>query len=83
MPVTKSKRKQVNGLIRGVKVLAFGLVLAPFPEVTWASFWDGSFFKEVDTWYADTFPLREGLISGNDWLKNHYGLRGDQIVTMG
>ena len=28
MPVTKSKRKQVNGLIRGVKVLAFGLVLA-------------------------------------------------------
>ncbi len=107
MPVTKSKRKQVNGLIRGVKVLAFGLVLAamgfigllwfarpdtsevekrsltPFPEVTWASFWDGSFFKEVDTWYADTFPLREGLISGSDWLKNHYGLRGDQIVTMG
>lgn len=104
MPVTKSKRKQVNGLIRGIKVLAFGLVLAvmgfigllwfarpdtsviekrtltQFPSITWSSFWDGSFFKEVDTWYADTFPLREGLISGSQTLESLYGIRSDQIV---
>lgn len=104
MSITKSKRKQANGLIRGVKILAFGLVLAvmgfiglmwflrpdtsviekrtltEFPFITWSSFWDGSFFKAVDTWYADTYPLREGLISGSQSLENHYGLRSDQIV---
>lgn len=104
MSITKSKRKQANGLIRGVKILAFGLVLAvmgfiglmwflrpdtsviekrtltEFPSITWSSFWDGSFFKAVDTWYADTYPLREGLISGSQSLENHYGLRSDQIV---
>lgn len=104
MSITKSKRKQANGLIRGVKILAFGLVLAvmgfiglmwflrpdtsviekrtltEFPAITWSSFWDGSFFKAVDTWYADTYPLREGLISGSQSLENHYGLRSDQIV---
>ena len=104
MSITKSKCKQANGLIRGVKILAFGLVLAvmgfiglmwflrpdtsviekrtltEFPSITWSSFWDGSFFKAVDTWYADTYPLREGLISGSQSLENHYGLRSDQIV---
>ena len=104
MSITKSKRKQANGLIRGVKILAFGLVLAvmgfiglmwflrpdtsviekrtltEFPFITWSSLWDGSFFKAVDTWYADTYPLREGLISGSQSLENHYGLRSDQIV---
>lgn len=104
MSITKSKRKQANGLIRGVKILAFGLMLAvmgfiglmwflrpdtsviekrtltEFPSITWSSFWDGSFFKAVDTWYADTYPLREGLISGSQSLENHYGLRSDQIV---
>ena len=104
MSITKSKRKQANGLIRGVMILAFGLMLAvmgfiglmwflrpdtsviekrtltEFPFITWSSFWDGSFFKAVDTWYADTYPLREGLISGSQSLENHYGLRSDQIV---
>lgn len=104
MSITKSKRKQANGLIRGIKILAFGLVLAvmgfigllwflrpdtsviekrtltEFPTITWSTFWDGSFFKAVDTWYADTYPLREGLISGSQSLENHYGLRSDQIV---
>ena len=104
MSITKSKRKQANGLIRGVKILAFGLMVAvmgfiglmwflrpdtsviekrtltEFPFITWSSFWDGSFFKAVDTWYADTYPLREGLISGSQSLENHYGLRSDQIV---
>lgn len=104
MSITKSKRKQANGLIRGVKILAFGLMLAvmgfiglmwflrpdtsviekrtltEFPSITWSAFWDGSFFKAVDTWYADTYPLREGLISGSQSLENHYGLRSDQIV---
>ena len=85
----KEERKKWNGLIRGIKVLCFGGILAvmcvigllwflrpdtsvvekrsltQFPDFTWSSFWDGSFFKGIDTWYADTYPLREGLIAGS------------------
>ena len=93
MSITKSKRKQANGLIRGVKILAFGLMLAvmgfiglmwflrpdtsviekrtltEFPSITWSSFWDGSFFKAVDTWYADTYPFRDQLIADAEKMK--------------
>lgn len=100
----KAQRKKINGLVRGIKILGFGLVLAvmgfigllwfarpdtsvvekrdlaEFPELSWSDFWDGSYFKAIDTWYADTFPLREGLISGSQTLENLYGIRSDQIV---
>jgi len=54
--------------------------LTQFPTLTWSSFWDGSFFKGVDTWYADTFPIRDLLISGNQSLQERYGIKSDQIV---
>lgn len=54
--------------------------LAKFPTLTWSGFWDGSFFSAVDTWYADTFPLRELLISMNTKFKNLYGIRSVQLV---
>ena len=100
----KAQRKKINGLVRGIKILGFGLMLAvmgfigllwfarpdtsvvekrdlaEFPELSWSAFWDGSYFKDIDTWYADTFPLREGLISGSQTLENLYGIRSDQIV---
>ena len=104
MKQKREKMRQMNGLIRAVKILAFGGVLAvmcliglmwfarpdvsvvekrtltKFPALTWGSFWDGSFFSQVDTWYADTYPIREGLISANQSLQGHYGIRADQIV---
>lgn len=96
--------RQLNGLIRGGKILAFAVVLlimsliglmwflrpdtsvvekrtlTEFPKLTWSSFWDGSFFSGVDTWYADTYPLREGLISANQTMQGLYGVQGEQIV---
>ena len=54
--------------------------LAKFPTLTWSSFWDGTFFSDVDTWYSDTFPLREMLISMNTKFKNLYGFRSVQLV---
>lgn len=98
------KLRQMNGMIRGVKIVAFyatlmimaliGLLwflrpdtsavekrtLTEFPTLTWSTFWDGTFFSDVDTWYADTYPLRESLISANQSLQAHYGIRGEQIV---
>ena len=97
-------RKQLNGLVRGIKVMVFALAmlvmsligllwflrpttsvvekreLTKFPTLSWATFWDGSFFSEFNTWYADTYPLREGMIDANQTLQDHYGLRSDQIV---
>lgn len=54
--------------------------LAEFPKLTWSSFWDGSFFSGVETWYADTYPLREGLINLNMSFQDLYGIRTTQIV---
>lgn len=100
----KAQRKKINGLVRGIKILGFGGMLAlmgfigllwfarpdtsvvekrdlaEFPELSWSAFWDGSYFKGIDTWYADTFPLREWLIDRSQTMENLYGIRSDQIV---
>ena len=100
----KAQRKKINGLVRGIKILGFGGMLAvmgfigllwfarpdtsvvekrdlaEFPELSWSAFWDGSYFKDIDTWYADTFPLREGLIDRSQTMEHLYGIRSDQIV---
>ena len=100
----KAQRKKINGLVRGIKILGFGGMLAimgfigllwfarpdtsvvekrdlaEFPELSWSAFWDGSYFKDIDTWYADTFPLREWLIDRSQTMENLYGIRSDQIV---
>ena len=47
--------------------------LATFPSFSLSSFLNGEFFKGVDTWYADTFPFRELLISGNNKYRSLYG----------
>lgn len=99
-----NKQKKWNGLVRGIKILVFSLILlvmsligllwflrpttstvekrnlTEFPKLSWSSFWSGEFFSGVDTWYADTYPLRESMIHANQTLQERYGLRGDQIV---
>ena len=57
--------------------------LTPFPQLTLAGILDGSFFSGVDTWYADTYPLREGMITLDQGVENLYGLRGEQLVAGG
>ena len=57
--------------------------LTKFPAITLEGIWDGSFCKGVDTWYADTYPLRETLISMDAGLESLYGVRGEQLVSAG
>ncbi len=54
--------------------------LTKFPKLTFSTFWNGEFFSGVDTWYADTFPTRESLISGSKWIESHYGSRDEQVI---
>ena len=54
--------------------------LTKFPEITWTTFWDGSYFTQISEWYADTYPFRESLLGAYHRLQEMYGLRGEQLV---
>lgn len=53
--------------------------LTKFPKPTAETLWNGEFFEGVNTWYADTFPFREKLISGNMEVRAAYGIQKNQI----
>lgn len=53
--------------------------LEKFPKPTLETIWNGEFFEGVNLWYADTFPLRDRLISGNMKIHSAYGMQKNQI----
>lgn len=57
--------------------------LTAFPKLTVKGVLDGSFASGLDLWYADTYPLREGLISANHRLQALYGSQNEQIIIKG
>ncbi len=50
--------------------------LASFPSFSWASLLDGSFTRELETYYSDTFPGREFLLKANQALNSVYHFSG-------
>ena len=57
--------------------------LSEFPKFTLSSFLDGSYFTGISTWYADTFPMRENLLSANAKFESYFGLRTEEFVGGG
>ena len=57
--------------------------LAAMPQASWKSWFDGSFGKEYDAFYADTFPLRDFLVSFSSQVKENLGLRYDDVRILG
>lgn len=57
--------------------------LAQFPKITLQGVWDGSFFSAIDTWYADTYPMRESLIGAQQSMESRYGIRTTQMIDGG
>ncbi|WP_165249284.1 DHHW family protein [Adlercreutzia sp. ZJ141] len=57
--------------------------LTEFPQITWETFWDGSFTADVSTWYADTFPFRDQLMAVNHWMRGFYGIEPNEQVIGG
>ncbi len=57
--------------------------LSEFPKLSLSGLLDGSFCAGVEKWYADTYPLREGLVDANTMVKSLYGLQGEQIINNG
>lgn len=57
--------------------------LTKFPDFTLESFLSGDYTAEISLWFADTYPLRESMISANSSLNKLYGIKDEQIVGGG
>lgn len=55
--------------------------LTEFPSFTMTDFLKGNFFKQISTWYADSFPFRESLIKLDAGFKSLYGFNSQKIVA--
>ena len=53
--------------------------LEQFPSLSVQGILKGNFFEDVSTWYADTFPFREKLLTANAAVERLYGLGRQQI----
>jgi len=60
--------------------------LTKFPKFSFEALADGTYFDNINLWYADTFPLRDSLINLNNVLKgslkveNSVEIHGDLTV---
>ena len=53
--------------------------LATFPEFSIASVADGSYFTELETWYSETYPLRDIMIKISTKWQRLYGIRSTAL----
>ncbi|MGI6535875.1 MAG: DHHW family protein [Eggerthellaceae bacterium] len=51
--------------------------LTQFPQFTWDSFLNGEWTKGISTWYSDTYPFRDQLISLDQAFNSLYGINTD------
>lgn len=51
--------------------------LAAMPELTLSGLLDGSFYRNLQIYYADTFPGRENMLETLDKLESFYTFGGD------
>ena len=49
--------------------------LTEFPKFSVQSLANGDFTKGIDTWFADTFPLRDVFFQINGWVQSLYGVK--------
>ena len=57
--------------------------LTKFPTFTVESFASGEWTSQISLWFADTFPIRELMISANSALEGIYGIRDEQVISGG
>lgn len=53
--------------------------LAKFPEFSASALFTGSWFTGLGTWFSDTFPFRERLLSFHSGLEKTYGLKDEEL----
>jgi hypothetical protein len=53
--------------------------LASFPKFYDSALWNGKYFKDIDAYYSDNFPLRDKWISFSNSLRNKFGYQSGDI----
>lgn len=53
--------------------------LASFPKYTDSTMWNGDFFKDIEAYYADNFPLRDRWISLSTITHSKLGFQSSEI----
>ncbi|MGO5335886.1 DHHW family protein [Bilifractor sp. LCP19S3_H10] len=53
--------------------------LAKLPQVSISGIWNGDFFDELVTWYSDTYPTRDAMLTVDSEIENWYGIRGTAL----
>lgn len=53
--------------------------LARFPAVSSKALFSGSLTRDVETWYADTFPLRDAFVGLSAVVDEAHGVRFDDV----
>ncbi|MCH5169961.1 MAG: hypothetical protein J1F24_01605 [Oscillospiraceae bacterium] len=56
--------------------------LSEFPKITFASLTSGDFFDGFNSWYSDSYPGREGIISLNSKFQSYYGIKSTKDDTV-
>ncbi len=57
--------------------------LAKKPEFSWTALLDGSLMRSYESYYADTFPFRDGFVRMASGVENLYGIRYDDVRIVG
>lgn len=55
--------------------------LAKHPSFTMKTFLNGEYFSDVSTWYSDTYPFRDALVSADQKLKGLYGIESKTMMV--
>jgi hypothetical protein len=58
-------------------------MLAPFPKLTFDTYVDGSFTRDLTKWFADTVPFRDDLVELSGRINELEGIRQDNIKFHG
>ena len=54
--------------------------LTEMPKFSWETLLSGEYTEQLSTWYADTFPFRETLLTGYSRVKNLFGIQNEQLI---
>ncbi|MDY3285929.1 MAG: DHHW family protein [Eubacteriales bacterium] len=57
--------------------------LASRPAFSWSALFDGSLARDYETFYADTFPFRDGFVRLASRIEDSYGIRYDDVRIVG
>ena len=53
--------------------------LAAFPNYSDSALWKGKYFKDIDAYYADNFPLRDQWIGFSSVIRRKFGFESGEI----